>query len=178
MSMRCEQVQSSVVEQLGDQSRLDAFERRHVAECSDCARVVRAEQALAVLLGRFPEADEALQRQILAALPPRSMRYRLLALLPVAAAAAVIVLAVFLIGGLPGGSVVSLLSIWSSQGWLTVSQACSDLSIALLSSAGAAQALLPSAFTVAAGALAALGLIVVAGTTRRVRRSAVWRLSR
>jgi hypothetical protein len=95
-----------------------------------------------------------------------------LALAPVAASIAVALAGVALVGGVPGGSLLAQLPLWSSDGWLTLAGAASDWKVALEIGAGATRAVIPPLVPMAAGVLALLGGVAAARTARRATSAA------
>jgi hypothetical protein len=171
----CEAIQELLTEHLGDTDRLSATERQHVEVCPQCCEVAAAERALSTIFARaLPPADPNMEAQIRAALRPVRIKRRVVALLPVAASLFVALLGAVMVGGLPGGSLLALLPMWSSQGWISLAASIGDWSAALNSAAGAATTLLGPASLVTAVLVAVLGIGVVGVAARRWRRISPW----
>jgi hypothetical protein len=102
-------------------------------------------------------------------------RRRILALLPVAASLLVALLGAVMLGGLPGGGLLALLPVWSSQGWVSLAATAGDWNTALHTAAGSASELLGSGVLAMAVAVTLLGFGVVAAGTRRWRQVSPWR---
>ena len=176
MASSCEAVQEALVEFGGDTDRLAESDRRHVAQCPRCSEVAAAERALGLIFAKvLPPADATIEEGVISAMRSARRRRRVLALLPVAASLLVALLGVVMLGGLPGGSLLALLPVWSSQGWVSLAATVSDWSAALSTAAGAAGAFLGPGVLVGAVVVSALGVATVAVTARRWRRVSPWR---
>lgn len=175
MTTSCEAIQARLVEHLGEVERLADGERRHVEQCPQCCEAAAAERALARIFARaLPPADPELEARVLAAIGPARRRRRVLALLPVAASLFVALLGAVLLGGLPGGSLLALLPMWSSQGWVSLAATMSDWGTAIGTAVGAAGSLVAPGTVVAAALLSLLGVTVVVAAVRRWRRVSPW----
>lgn len=164
------------MEVAGEVGQLSPEERLHVAACSECARAASAELGLSrVLAEALPPSDPGLVAAVLAALPPLEWRRRVLAALPVAVSLAVVALGALLVGGVPGVGIVSLLPVWSSQGWMALTGVAGDWVVALLATARAAAAVVPAPAALAAAGLGFAGLWLTVSVVRRWRRSPAWR---
>jgi hypothetical protein len=98
-----------------------------------------------------------------------------IALLPVAASLFVALLGAVLLGGLPGGSLLALLPVWSSQGWVSLAATLSDWTAALRTAAGATEAVLSPAMLGLTLVVSLLGVAATVVATRRWRRISPWR---
>ncbi len=108
MSTVCQKVQEELVEHGGVLDALDAAQRRHVEACSECAAVARAEADLAKLFHQaLPPRDELLTERILQEVGSRRWSRRIARLLPLAASLFLVLGAVILLGGLPGGGLLA-----------------------------------------------------------------------
>ena len=175
MTTSCEAIQARLVEHLGEVGRLADDQRRHVEQCPQCSETAAAERALARIFARaLPSSDPGLEARVLAAIGPARRRRRVLALLPVAASLFVALLGAVLLGGLPGGSLLALLPMWSSQGWVSLAATVSDWGTALDTTVGAAGSLMAPGVVVAAALLSLLGAAVVVAAVRRWRRVSPW----
>ena len=171
----CEAIQELLTEYLGETDRLSAAERQHVEVCPQCCEVAAAERALASIFTRaLPPADPTMEAAVRAALHPVRLRRRVVALLPVAASLFVALLGAVLIGGLPGGSLLALLPMWSSQGWLSLAASLGDWGAVLSSAAGAATAVLGPVALTSAVLVSLIGIGVVGVAARRWRRISPW----
>ncbi len=76
---------------------------------------------------------------------------------------------------LPGGSLLALLPVWSSQGWVSLAASVGDWNTVLTTAAGAATALLSPGILAAAIVVSLLGFGVVSVVARRWRQVSPWR---
>ncbi len=172
----CEAIQELLAEVLGETRRLSDEERRHLERCPQCCEVAAAENALGLIFARvFPPADPNMEERVCTALRVSRRRRRVLALLPVAASLFVALLGAVMLGGLPGGSLLALLPVWSSQGWVSLAASVGDWNTVLTTAAGAASALVSPGVLLIAFVVSLLGFGVVAVTTRRLRQVSPWR---
>jgi hypothetical protein len=102
-------------------------------------------------------------------------RRRVLALLPVAASLLVALLGAVMLGGLPGGSLLALLPVWSSQGWVSLAASMADWNAVFTTAAGATTALLSPGVLAAAILVSLAGIGVIAFAARRWRQVSPWR---
>jgi len=171
----CEAIQESLAEHLGETGRLSEEERRHLELCPQCCEVAAGENALGLILARvLPPADPTMEDKVRAAMHSARRRRRVLALLPVAASLLVALLGAVLLGGLPGGSLLALLPVWSSQGWVSLAASAGDWNTVLTTVAGAATALLSPGVLVTAIVVSLLGFGAVAFAARRWRQVSPW----
>lgn len=176
MATSCEAIQELLAEVLGETERLSDEERRHLDLCPQCCEVAAAEGALGLIFAKvLPPADPAMEDRVRAAMRTLRRRRRALALLPVAASLFVALLGAVMLGGLPGGSLLALLPVWSSQGWVSLAASVGDWNTVLTTSVGAASALFSPGVLVGAVLVSLLGVGVVAVTTRRWRQVSPWR---
>jgi hypothetical protein len=172
----CHVIQEALVEAAGDTARLSDAQLRHLESCASCRALAETERRLDELLATVvPPADPTLEHSVMLGLRPIRLRRRLVALLPVAASLLVMLTGVALIGGLPGGSLLSLLPVWSSQGWLALIGAANDWVVALAATARAAQLTLPPLVPAAAVVATVIGSAAVVVATRRWRTLTPWR---
>jgi len=172
----CEAIQELLAEVLGETERLSDEERRHLELCPQCCEVAAAEGALGLIFAKvLPPADPAMEDRVRAAMRTLRRRRRALSLLPVAASLFVALLGAVMLGGLPGGSLLALLPVWSSQGWVSLAASVGDWNTVLTTSVGAASALCSPGVLVGAVLVSLLGVGVVAVTTRRWRQVSPWR---
>lgn len=176
MATSCEAVQELLAEDSGGTNRLSNEERRHLEHCPQCCEIAAAENALGLIFAKvLPPADPAMEDRVRAAMRAALRRRRLLALLPVAASLLVALLGAVMLGGLPGGSLLALLPVWSSQGWVSLVATAGDWNTVLNTTAGSATALLGPGILTAAIVVSILGLGAVAFATRRWRQVSPWR---
>jgi hypothetical protein len=175
VATNCEAIQERLAEILGEIERLSDEERRHVELCPQCCEVAAGENALGLIFaGVLPPADPAMEGRIRAAIDRSRRRRRWLALLPVAASLFFALLGVVMLGGLPGGSLLALLPVWSSQGWVSLAASVGDWNTVLTTAAGATTALLSPGVLAAAIVVSLLGFGVVAFAARRWRQVSPW----
>jgi hypothetical protein len=176
MVARCEAVQELLAEYRGETNRLSDEERRHLEHCPQCCEIAAAENALGLIFAKVvPPGDPAIEERVRGAMRAARRRRRILALLPVAASLLVALLGAVMLGGLPGGSLLALLPVWSSQGWMSVAATAGDWNTVLQTAAGSATAILGPAVLAAAIVISLLGFGVVAVATRRWRQVSPWR---
>jgi hypothetical protein len=169
-------IQEVLVEAAGDTSRLSEAQLRHLDSCASCRALAEAEHRLGEILSvAVPPADPTIEEWVMRSLEPLRVRRRLVALLPVAASLLIALTGVAVIGGLPGGSLLALLPLWSSQGWLALVGAANDWVVALAATARAAQLTLPPLVQAAAAVATVIGSASVVIATRRWRTLSPWR---
>jgi hypothetical protein len=175
VAISCEAIQELLAEHSGEVARLTDEARRHVELCPQCCEAAAGERALARIFAlALPPADPQLEARVLAAIGPARRRRRVLALLPVAASLFVALLGLVLLGGLPGGSLLALLPMWSSQGWVSLAASMSDWGSALTATAGAATALVGPGAVIIAAVLSVIGIGTVVVAARRWQRISPW----
>lgn len=175
MASSCEAVQLKLAEHAGETEWLTDEERRHVEQCPQCSEAAAAEHALGRIFATvLPPADPNLEANVRAAMRSARRRRRVMAMLPVAASLLVALLGVVMLGGLPGGSLLALLPVWSSHGWVSLAASLSDWTTAVNTAAGAASVMLGPGVIVGAGIVSVLGLAAVAVTAARLRRVTPW----
>ena len=178
MATSCERVQELLAEHLGEMAPLSDEERRHLELCPQCCEVAAAENALGLIFTKvLPPADPAMELRIRAGMRAAHRRRRVLALLPVAASLLVALLGTVMLGGLPGGSMLALLPVWSSQGWVALAATVGDWSTVVNTAAGATTALLGPGVLAAACVVSIVGVAAVVLATRRWRQVSPWRSS-
>jgi len=171
----CEAIQESLAEHFGETERLSEEERRHLDCCPQCCEVAAAENALGLIFAKvLPPADLSMEDRLRAAMHSARRRRRMMALLPVAASLLVALLGAVMLGGLPGGSLLALLPVWSSQGWVSLATSVGDWNTVLTTAAGAATTLLSPGVLVAAILVSLLGFGGVAVAARRWRQVSPW----
>ncbi len=176
MATNCEAIQELLAEHLGETERLSGEERRHLELCPQCCEVAAAENALGLIFAKvLPPADPSMEERVRAAMFVARRRRRVLALLPVAASLLVALLGAIMLGGLPGGSLLALLPVWSSHGWVSLAASVGDWNTVLNTAAGAATTLFSPGILIAAFAVAFLGFAAVAVAARRWRQVSPWR---
>jgi hypothetical protein len=176
MVATCEAVQELLAEIRGETNRLSDEERRHLEHCPQCCEIAAAENALGMIFSRvLPPGDPAMAGRVRGAMRAARNRRRILALLPVAASLLVALLGAVMLGGLPGGSLLALLPVWSSQGWVSFAATAGDWNTVLQTAAGSATAILGPGMLVAAIVVSLLGCAVVVAATRRWRQVSPWR---
>lgn len=176
MAPNCEVIQELLAELGGETGRLSADDRRHLERCPQCCEVAAAEAALGLIFANaLPPADPGMEARVRTAIRTSRRRRRAVALLPVAASLLVALLGAVMLGGLPGGSLLALLPVWSSQGWVSLAASISDWNAALTTIAGAATTVLSPGVLVAAVLVSLVGLGAIAVTTRRWRQVSPWR---
>jgi hypothetical protein len=176
LATNCEAIQELLAEVLGETERLSEEERRHVELCPQCTEVAAGESALGLIFAKvLPPPDPAMEGRVRAAMQTARRRRRALALLPVAASLLVALLGAVMLGGLPGGSLLALLPVWSSQGWVSLAASLGDWNTVFTAAAGATTGLLSPGLLVAAVALSLTGFAVVAFAARRWRQVSPWR---
>lgn len=175
MATNCEAIQERLTEFLGETERLSDEERRHVELCPQCCEVAAGENALGLIFSKvLPPADPGMESRVRAAMQTARRRRRLLALLPVAASLLFALLGAVMLGGLPGGSLLALLPVWSSQGWVSLAASVGDWNTVLTTAAGATTALLSPGVLAAAIVVSLAGLGVVGYAARRWRQVSPW----
>ena len=175
MATSCEAIQELLAEHLGEVDRLTEPERRHVEVCPQCCEAAAAERALGRIFAMaLPPADPEMETRILAAIRPARFRRRAVALLPVAASLFVALLGAVMLGGLPGGSLLALLPMWSSQGWVSLAATMGDWATVCTTTAGATTALLGPGVLATAVVITLAGIALVALAARRWRRVSPW----
>jgi hypothetical protein len=163
----------------GEAASLEEADCSHLSECAVCTAVAATERSLNALLQQArPAEDLELEAKILAALPPLRWRRRAVAFLPVAASLVVAILGTVMVGGVPGGSLLSLLPLWSTRGWLAVVSAASDWGVALVATARTVGTALPPATFVVAALVTVGCLVGLVSAALRWRRASVWRRGR
>lgn len=178
MAPSCEAIQEALVEVGGEANRLSEEERRHVEHCPQCSEVAAAENALGLIFANvLPPTDPLVEAGVLSSMRSARRRRRIMALLPVAASLLVALLGVVMLGGLPGGSLLALLPVWSSQGWVSLAASVGDWTTVFNTAAGAATTLLGPGVLIGAVVISLLGLATVAVAARRWRRVSPWRNS-
>ncbi len=176
MATDCEVIQEKLAEVGHESGQLSDEIRRHVERCPRCCEVAAAERALGLIFSSvLPAADPRLEGRVRVAMGSARRRRRVIALLPVAASLFVALLGAMLLGGLPGGSLLAVLPVWSSQGWLAVAATAGDWTAALRTAAGATGAVLSPAVLAAAVVVSLVGVAAVIAATRRWRRVSPWR---
>lgn len=174
----CEAIQEKLAEFCGEAERLSGEERRHLEHCPRCSEVAAAEIALGLIFAKvLPPLDSTVEKGVRAAVRSSRRRRRIMALLPVAASLLVALLGVVMLGGLPGGSLLALLPVWSSQGWMSLAATLGDWSTVFSTAAGAASALLGPGVLAAAMVVSILGFGAVVVAARRWRQVSPWRNS-
>jgi hypothetical protein len=176
LAISCEAIQTQLAEINGDTGQLTDEERLHLERCPECCEVAAGERALGLIFaGVLPAADPAMEHRVRSAIRSTRRRRRAIALLPVAASLFVALLGAVLLGGLPGGSLLALLPVWSSQGWVSLAATVSDWTAALRTAAGATEAVLSPALLGLTLVVSLLGVTVMVVATRRWRRISPWR---
>lgn len=176
MTTSCEAVQELLAESFGETGRLSEEERRHLEHCPQCCEIAAQENALGLIFSKvLPAADPKIEEQVRSAMQSSGRRRRVFALLPVAASLLVALLGAVMLGGLPGGSLLALLPVWSSQGWLSLATSASDWNTVMTSAAGAATQLLGPGVLAIALVVSVMGFAVVAVAARRWRQVSPWR---
>jgi hypothetical protein len=164
-----------LVEVAGVAEALEGEARHHVASCSECAELASEERRLhAAFDAAIAPDDPALQQQIMTAVHRRRLRRRLFNLVPMAASLVLAAVGLLMIGGLPGSGLVSLLPLWSGQGWLAFTNAARDWTLVLLTTAQMAGDLIPPLVHVAAALVAVVGFWTSASALSRGRETARW----
>jgi hypothetical protein len=172
----CEAIQELLVEVSGEVDRLSETQRRHLDVCPQCCEAAAAEGALGRIFAMaIPPADPGMEARVLAAVRPARLRRRVVALLPVAASLLVALLGSLMVGGLPGGSLLALLPMWSSQGWISLAATAGDWVTVITTAGSATSALLSPTLAGVALVVCIAGVGVVAAATRRWRRISPWR---
>jgi hypothetical protein len=179
LAMECQTIQEVLTERGGRLDRLGRAVQRHVEVCPDCREVAAAERALTLLFAKaIPPADSAVEGRVLAALKPMRLRRRVVAFLPVAASLLVALLGASMVGGVPGSGIVGLLPEFSAEGWMAFATSVTDWGTAVATGARAAATTLDPAFLAGAGLVSFFGLVGVAVTALRWRRTSPWRSDR
>jgi len=174
----CEEIQTALTEAAGDIEALGGADRQHTNDCAECARVATEELELhAALASTMLPEDHELQQQIVAAVHARRVRRHLWTVVPIAASFLVAAVGVLMIGGLPGSGLLSLLPLWSGQGWMALSDAVRDWSLVLVTTARLAGDLIPPLVQIAAALLALAGFWTSASALSRARETVRWRTS-
>jgi hypothetical protein len=164
-----------VVEAGGNLDRLDGEQVRHVETCASCRAVADAELGLeGIMTATVAPADPAVHQRVMASLTPIRRRRRITAFLPVAASALMALLGVVMVGGVPGGSLISQLPTVSSQAWLAIAGAAGDWSVGVTAAAEAARVTLSPAVQLACVLAALAGLAGALIMARRWRPVTPW----
>jgi hypothetical protein len=172
----CEAIQERLVEVGGAGERLSEDQRRHLERCPECTELAAAERALgSILVNVLPPADREMEQRLRFAMREAGRRRRMVALIPVAASLFVALLGAVLLGGLPGGSLLALLPVWSSQGWVSLAATAGDWTAALHTAAGATGAILSPALVGTALVVSLVGVAAIVTAARRWRRVSPWR---
>jgi hypothetical protein len=116
-----------------------------------------------------------LVEQISNAVAHRGTRRRALAFLPVAASLLVAFLGGAMVGGVPGGSLLALLPVWSGRGWLSLANAVNDWLLAMTAAARTVAAVLPPTVQVGAVVVSLVGIGLVVSSAWRWREISAWR---
>ncbi len=176
MKDHCQATQENLIEVAGDIGRLAEAERGHVGTCGGCAEVAAGERALdGILTSAVPPADTELQGRIINLLPRQlRQRRRFRALLPVAASFALMLLGVYGLGGVPGGSMLASVPAWSAQCWLSLASLLSDSGVAFVAVSRVVATSLPPALRLAAVGLLILGLAGTVAAAARWRKVLAW----
>lgn len=173
MSSECQAIQETLVEHAGELHQLGPEQQQHLSSCTECREVADAEGELQQLFVQAaPPHDPELVQEVMKALPKPGKWRQLIALLPVAASLLVVTSGALLIGGVPGSSLLPLLPMWSTQGWLSLAQGLFDWSAVLLvlSNVLHIQIIFPvTAALVAMSGASATGLILAAQRQRKMR---------
>lgn len=178
MAPSCEAIQETLAEFCGETERLSEEERRHLEHCPRCSEVAAAENALGLIFAKvLPPFDPTIEEGVRAAMPSTRHRRRIMALLPVAASLLVALLGMVMLGGLPGGSLLALLPVWSSQGWMSLAATVGDWATVFNTAAGAASELLGPGVLAASLVVSIVGFGVVVVAARRWRQVSPWRNS-
>jgi hypothetical protein len=176
LASSCEHIQELLVEHLGETAPLADEQRRHLELCPACCEVAAAERALGLVLAKvLPPADPGMEARVRAGMVAARRRRRMVALLPVAASLLVALLGTLMLGGLPGGSLLALLPVWSSQGWLALAATAGDWGTVVSTAAGATASLLSPGAVAVAAAVSLFGFAAVLLATRRWRQVSPWR---
>jgi hypothetical protein len=172
----CKAIGELLVEAAGEVSGLSSEQLAHLEGCPSCRALANAERTLSQLLETaVPPEDPAFQERVMISLNPAPLRSRVVALLPVAASLIVAMVGAAMVGGVPGGSLLARLPLWSSRGWLALVGATGDWAVALAATSRAAHVALPPMVLIAAVLLAVLGTSAVVVLTRRWRALSPWR---
>jgi hypothetical protein len=172
----CEAIQELLAEVSGDVGRLCEAESRHLDVCPRCCEAAAAERALGRILALVhPPEDPEMASRVLTAVRPLRFKRRVVELLPVAASLLLAFLGVMMVGGLPGGSLLALLPMWSSQGWISLAATLSDWGTVLTTTGRVTSALLSPAAIGTALVVCIAGVVAVATTARRWRWISPWR---
>jgi len=172
----CQATQETLVEVAGDVSRLSGAELLHLESCTSCRALADAEGRLGELFeSAVPPTEPAIEAIVMRSVRERLRHRRVAAVLPVAASLLVALMGVAAIGGVPGGSLLSMLPLWSSQSWLALASAAGDWMVALAVATRAAQFTVPSVVHVLALVGTIIGAVTVVATTRRWRTLSPWR---
>ncbi len=174
MTSRCESCQEALVQAAGRTGNLPSGVAEHLAGCADCQAVAAAEIGLARLLELgIPVEDPRLIEAISAAVPRPSGRWRVLALLPVAASLMIALVGAVLLGGVPGGSLLAALPSASAKSVMTLSRALGDWTVAMSAVLHTAGTGLSQVVIWGALILTCLGLGLAGVMVRRWRRAVV-----
>jgi hypothetical protein len=172
----CKAVQENVVEVAGDVDRLVGDMVRHIEACPSCRAVAEAERGLGdIMTAAVPPADSGVEGQVMASLAPARRRRRVAAFVPVAASALLAFVGVVMVGGVPGGSLITQLPALSSQAWLAIASAAGDWGVGVAAAAAAARVTLSPAVQLAGFLVAVVGLAGALAAARRWQPVAPWR---
>jgi predicted anti-sigma-YlaC factor YlaD len=176
VAISCDEIQVLLAEYRGHPAELSDDEARHVERCAACRAVAKDEARLSTLLAEARPAEvPEMVPQVMAAVASLRRRQRLIALLPVGLSAAITATGVALVGGVPGGSLVTLVPAWSRHGWMALAAMADSWVVA----AGAILRTVPDAVPVmvpiVAGLLGVATLAGAIGLTARWRSVTPWR---
>ncbi|MCP4899222.1 MAG: hypothetical protein GY906_19840 [bacterium] len=173
MDSVCQDIQIELTERCGDASGLNAREQDHLAGCSECRSMAHAELSLhAVFAEVSPNVD--LEGPVMQAIAGYRPKRRLFAAIPVAASAMITALGVLLIGGVPGGSLLGLLPLQASQGWMVLAEIIGNWGVVLSTSSGAVSTSLSSNGLLGTEFIAVLGMASTVLLARRWRSCVAW----
>jgi len=176
VTFSCDEVQALLAELQGRVTELSDGAARHLGGCEACRAAARDEASLHSLLAEsLPAEDPGMVASVMAAVGRRHRRRRVLSLVPVAVSGMITAVGVALLGGVPGGSLVALLPIWSRQGWLAVAGMADDWMVAAGATLRTVPAVVPNAVPVVAALLGIATLVGAVGLTRRWRSITPWR---
>ena len=179
MSTQCQAIQEMLTENSGMVERLEEASRQHLGACPECREVAAGERALGNFFSKVvAPADPAIESRVMSALRPVRIRRRIVAFMPVAASLIVALFGAILVGGVPGGGVLSFLPRWSAQGWMAFVTSATDWTTAVATGARSAAVALDPAVLAGAGMLSVIGLAGVAVAALRWRKASPWRSDR
>jgi predicted anti-sigma-YlaC factor YlaD len=170
---RCNDIQEALVELAGEREQLAAELLAHLDQCEECRAVSDSERRLSEMLRScVPEAN--LETAVQAAVSRSRVWRRVKNALPVLAAVIVLLSGIGLLGGVPGGSLVSLVPHWSAQGWSVLFEVAGGWMLVLSAGAQIVSTQLATLTLIGFGVVTLLGASSVVVVARRWVHRRAW----